>query len=294
MNGSAETSPRQTAVVTGGSSGIGLAMARYFASKGHHVYILDLGTEAGEAVAKQLSSEFPSATVSFKKSDVSSWDELARAFKDIYASRGRIDAVMANAGISEHGSSSLLAQEEEEPSQPSLKTLDVNMTGVVYSKHERLTYSPCLLAAVKLAIHYMSKNQPSPSNGSRGAIICTASNAGIYPFPVAPLYAASKGGVVALVRSLGPALEKSQIQINALAPAVLETNIAPSKDLFTKMVVTPMSTLVKGVAQLLGDRSTTGTVAEIHGDSVTLRPHLEYVDADSKANLDNFWRLGYA
>ncbi|KAK8018087.1 hypothetical protein PG991_007277 [Apiospora marii] len=280
MNGSAETSPRQTAVVTGGSSGIGLAMARYFASERHHVYILDLGTEAGEAVAKQLSSEFPSATVSFMKSDVSSWDELARAFKDIYASRGRIDAVMANAGISEHGSSSLLAQEEEEPSQPSLKTLDVNMTGVVYT--------------VKLAIHYMSKNQPSPSNGSRGAIICTASNAGIYPFPVAPLYAASKGGVVALVRSLGPALEKSQIQINALAPAVLETNIAPSKDLFTKMVVTPMSTLVKGVAQLLGDRSTTGTVAEIHGDSVTLRPHLEYVDADSKANLDNFWRLGYA
>lgn len=235
MNGSAETSCRQTAVVTGGSSGIGLAMARYFASKGQHVYILDIGMEAGEAVAKQLSSEFPSTTVSFRKSDVSSWDELARAFKDIYASRGRIDAVMANAGISEHGSSSLLAQEEDEPSQPNLKTLDVNMTGVVFSKctfpilpcscyvssHKQLTDPPCLLIAVKLAIHYMSKNQPSPSNGSRGAIICTASNAGIYPFPVAPLYAASKGGVIALVRSLGPALERSQIQINALAPAVL-------------------------------------------------------------------------
>lgn len=74
---------------------------------------------------------------------------------------------------------------------------------------------------MKLAIHYMSKNQPSPVNGSRGAIVCTASNSGIYPFPVAPLYAASKGGVIALVRSLGVALEKTQIQINALAPAVL-------------------------------------------------------------------------
>lgn len=60
------------------------------------------------------------------------------------------------------------------------------------------------------------------------------------------------------------------------------------------MVVTPMSTLIRGVDQLLGDRKTTGAVAEIHGDSVTLRPHLDYVDADSKANLDNFWRLGYA
>ncbi|KAK6851044.1 hypothetical protein PG995_009688 [Apiospora arundinis] len=280
MNGSSNAASRPTTVVTGGSSGIGLAMAKYFASQGHHVFILDLSTGTGEAVAKQLSSEYPGATVNFKKSDVSSWDELARAFKDIYASQGRIDTVMANAGISEQGSSSLIAQTEEEPSQPNLKVLDVNMTGVVYT--------------VKLAIHYMSKNQPSPVNGSRGAILCTASNAGIYPFPVAPLYAASKGGVIALVRSLSVALEKTQIQINALAPAVLETNIAPSKELFANMVVTPMSTLVQGVDKLLGDRKTTGAVAEIHGDSVTLRPHLEYVDADSKANLDNFWQLGYA
>ncbi|KAK8120206.1 hypothetical protein PG999_004326 [Apiospora kogelbergensis] len=280
MNDSTMDTNRQTTIVTGGSSGIGLAMAKHFASKGHHLFILDLSTETGEAVAQQLSSEYPGAIVSFKKSDVSSWDELARAFKDIYASQGGIHTVMANAGISEQGSSSLLTQDEEEPSQPNLKVLDVNMTGVVYT--------------VKLAIHYMSKNQPSPVNGSRGAIICTASNGGIYPFPVAPLYASSKGGVIALVRSLGVALEETQIQINALAPAVLETNIAPARDLFTNMVVTPMSTLIRGVDQLLGDRKTTGAVAEIHGDSVTLRPHLDYVDADSKANLDNFWRLGYA
>lgn len=134
MNGSSNAASRPTTVVTGGSSGIGLAMAKYFASQGHHVFILDLSTGTGEAVAKQLSSEYPGATVNFKKSDVSSWDELARAFKDIYASQGRIDTVMANAGISEQGSSSLIAQAEEEPSQPNLKVLDVNMTGVVYSK----------------------------------------------------------------------------------------------------------------------------------------------------------------
>lgn len=77
----------------------------------------------------------------------------------------------------------------------------------------------------------------------------------------------------------------------ALAP---ETNIAPSKELFKHMTVTPMATLVRGVAELLGDTSITGAVAEIHGDRVTLRPHLDYVDEDSRRNLENFWNLGYA
>lgn len=79
--------------------------------------------------------------------------------------------------------------------------------------------------AVKLATHYLAKNTPNAETGSRGAILCTASNAGLYPFPVAPLYAASKGGVVALVRSMARPLEREGIQINALAPAVLGTSV---------------------------------------------------------------------
>lgn len=65
----------------------------------------------------------------------------------------------------------------------------------------------------------MSKNELKGS--SRGSIICTASNAGLYAFPVSPLYAASKAGVVGLVRSTAPVLQREKIQINALAPAVL-------------------------------------------------------------------------
>lgn len=74
-------------------------------------------------------------------------------------------------------------------------------------------------SAVKLAIHYISKNQTS--GPSRGSIVCTASNAGLYAFPVSPLYAAAKFGVTGLVRSMAPVLERQKIQINALAPAVL-------------------------------------------------------------------------
>ena len=76
------------------------------------------------------------------------------------------------------------------------------------------------MIAVKLAAHYMNK-KPASTGSSRGLIICTASNAGLYPFPIAPVYAATKAGVIGLVRSLAKPYVEANIQINALAPAVL-------------------------------------------------------------------------
>lgn len=268
----------KVAIVSGGASGIGLAMSQYFASEGYDVAIFDVDAKAGNDVVSQLASSHPQMRVTFKLCDVSSWQSQAENFKQVHSEFGRIDVVCANAGISEKGTSALGNIESDEPVEPNLKIMDVNLSGVIYS--------------VKLAIHYMSKNELSGS--SRGSIICTASNAGLYPFPVSPLYAAAKSGVIGLVRSTAPVLERQKIQINALAPAVLVTNIAPSKDLFKDMIITPMSTLVKGVAQFINDSHLSGEIAEIHGDSVTLRPPHEYVDEDSKKNLQNFWSLGYA
>ncbi|KAI1773237.1 NAD(P)-binding protein [Hypoxylon cercidicola] len=281
MNGNSTHPPRRLSViVTGGASGLGLSMTKYFASLGYIVTIFDVNTDAGHKVAAQVASENPQATVGFKRIDVTSWSDQATAFKEVYQQHGKIDVVMANAGISEQGASSLALVEEEEPSQPRLRTLDVNLTGTIYT--------------VKLAIHYIKKNQLDPSTGSRGSVICTASNAGLYPFPVAPIYAASKFGIIGLVRSLAKVLERVNVSINALAPAVLETGIAPSKALFQEMVITPHSTLLKGVAQLVENPGVTGAVAEIHGDKVTIRPPHDYVDEDTQSNLDVFWKLGFA
>lgn len=77
---------------------------------------------------------------------------------------------------------------------------------------------------MNLAVYYMRKN--TVENGSRGLIICTASNAGIYPFPVAPVYGTSKHAVVGAVRSLAKPLAAEGIQINGLAPSVIGTSIA--------------------------------------------------------------------
>ncbi|KAI1453911.1 putative short chain dehydrogenase/reductase [Annulohypoxylon moriforme] len=273
-------SKKLSVVVTGGASGLGLSMVEYFASQGHTVTIFDVNTQAGHHVAADLAKKHPEGKVDFKFCNITSWDSQATAFREVYEKTGHVDIVMANAGISEQGVSSLGLADEEEPSQPRLRALDVNLTGTIYT--------------VKLAIHYIKKNKPDPTTGSRGSIICTASNAGLYPFPVAPVYAASKSGIIGLVRSLDRVLEKVQIQINALAPAVLETSIAPSKALFEEMIVTPHSTLIKGVTQLVADPKISGAVAEIHGENVTLRTHHEYVDEDTKANMEVFWKHGIA
>jgi len=269
---------RKSIVVTGGASGIGLGITRSFAEQGAHISVLDVNTQGAEIV-KSLSSEYSNASFSFFKADISNWDELAAVFAQIHQEQGRIDVVMANAGISKEPR---LIVDEETPSKPALHTLDVNLIGTVYT--------------VKLAIHYIKKN--AVVNGatvaSRGSIVCTASNAGLYPFAVAPLYAASKFGVVGFVRSLARQLEREAIQINALAPAVLETNIAPSKDLFKPMILTPMETLTRGVQQLVSNPSLTGQIAEIHGQNVTLSEPPPYVDEDTGKNIDTFWSLGYA
>ncbi|KAI1274907.1 15-hydroxyprostaglandin dehydrogenase [Xylaria sp. FL0933] len=303
---------RRSVIVTGGASGLGKIMSAYFAARGDAVTILDINAADGAAVAAELSAAHGSpprandngadntqaddtqasdnrgGNVKFEKCDVASWAEQKRAFKAVYERVGHIDLVIANAGVSEGGGRSWilpgggeLDPVDDEPEEPRLKVLDVNLLGIVYS--------------VKLALHYMQRNAPNATTGSRGSIICTASNVGLYPFPPAPLYAASKHAVVGLVRSLGPVygLPHIGIRINALAPAVLESNLSGVDGLFKNMIVTPPSTLIAGVEKLLSDTSLNGQVAEIHGQSVTLRPPHEVVDEDSLYNLAEFSRFGY-
>ncbi|KAI1131385.1 15-hydroxyprostaglandin dehydrogenase [Nemania abortiva] len=304
----------RSVIVTGGASGLGKIMSEYFARRGDTVTILDIDGVNGPAVAAELATfcqrhdDSDSSTddgsgmndtekwieggsVSFRRCDISSWAEQAAAFKAVYDDVGRVDVVIANAGISEGGRSWIVppapgkdASEIElelELEEPKLKILDVNLTGNVYS--------------VKLAMYYMLRNAPDAATGLRGLIICTASNVGMYPFPPAPLYAASKHAIVGLVRSLGPVYAQPHIgiRINALAPAVLETNISGTHGLFKKMVVTPPDTLTSGLWKLLTDTSLTGQVAEIHGNNVTFRPPHDIVDEDSRHNLEEFARFGY-
>lgn len=117
-------------ILAGGASGIGLGITRSFAAQGAHVSVLDVNLEGAKTV-QALSSEFPDASFSFKKADISNWDELAAVFEQIYQEQGAIHVVMANAGISAEGK---LILDEEKPSKPVLPSLDVNLTGTIYSQ----------------------------------------------------------------------------------------------------------------------------------------------------------------
>jgi len=73
----------------------------------------------------------------------------------------------------------------------------------------------------------------------------------------------------------------------------VETGLADD-NLFSNMVITPMSTLINAVQEIATNPSLTGVTAEISGEKFTLRHPPEYVDDITKLNFDAFWRLGYA
>lgn len=80
------------ALITGGASGMGLAVAEKLASLGWYLSIVDYTEDAGKAVAERLGDK-----VVFHKADVTNYDELAVAFKKTWEARGRLDVVFSNA-----------------------------------------------------------------------------------------------------------------------------------------------------------------------------------------------------
>lgn len=101
-----------------------------------HVTILDINPTTGVQTLNALRSEFPNASVSFEKCDVSSWESQAAAFEKIYSEQSRIDIVFANAGINEKGSLLPTNDENGGPIKPELATLNVNLIGCIYCKFQ--------------------------------------------------------------------------------------------------------------------------------------------------------------
>lgn len=218
------------AIVTGASSGIGLALTKHLTSQGWHVSAADIAPPKENV-----------ANTTYIRTDISSWDDQARLFQQTYESHGRLDFVALNAGIDDRDDifASISSDSTKPPRKPNLQIFDVNLNGTYYG--------------IKLASHYMSLDSSAAGKKQKGGkIAVTASAAGIYALPVVPQYTATKYALVGLVRALGPVAEKVGIRINAVCPALVATGLAPAglMDNFTQEQITPMSTIIRCFSEL--------------------------------------------
>lgn len=181
----------KVALVTGGASGIGAAIARHFASRGARVLIADLDP-AGEVIAREIGG-------AFVRTDVTRLEDNLAAVRTAIERFGGLDIAVLNAGIGEQGS----FVEDFRPAHYR-DLVSVNLDGVVYGVH----------AALEAFI----------ARGS-GAILATSSLAGLTESPINALYAATKHAVVGLVRSVAPLVVEQGITVNALCPTFIDTPI---------------------------------------------------------------------
>ena len=182
----------RTAIVTGGAQGIGRAVAQRLIASGAEVMLWDAARGKAEATAEALGC-------SFVETDVSDWDRVRSAAARTHATLGKIDILVANAGIS--GPNMPLA--EYDPAEWR-RIMGINLDGVFH----------CCKAIAPLMVE-----------AGYGRIVSTASIAGKEGNPNASAYSASKAGVIALTKSLGKELAGHNIAVNCITPAAARTAI---------------------------------------------------------------------
>lgn len=191
----------RVAVITGAGSGIGLATARRFASEGAKVVAIDMNSETGEAIAKEVGGIFI-------KADVTNTAEVENMYKVAFDTYGRIDIAFNNAGISPPDDDSILT------------------TGLdAWDRVNRVNLTSVFLCC-KYVIPYMQK-------AGKGSIINTASFVATMGAATSQIaYTASKGGVLSMTRELGVQFAREGIRVNALSPGPVNTPLL--QELFAK------------------------------------------------------------
>ncbi|GLY89852.1 SDR family NAD(P)-dependent oxidoreductase [Actinoallomurus iriomotensis] len=181
------------AVITGGASGIGRAIATSLVLRGDSVVVADLDKERAESVAARLSER---GTAEAAALDVTDAEQVAALYRDVAERHGRLDLVFNNAGIAVGGRTDELTLDHWN------KTLDVNLRGVIHGVHAAY---PILLEQ------------------GHGHIVNTASLAGLVPAPLMLPYTTTKHAVVGLSLALRAEAAPRGVRVSVVCPGFVDT-----------------------------------------------------------------------
>lgn len=179
----------KVAVITGGSSGIGLATAVRFAAEGAHVYITGRRQSELDAAVKQIGDN-----VTAIQGDVSKLDDIDRLYAAVKQQHGRIDVLFANAGGGEFGPLGSITEEHFD------KIFGINVKGLLFTVQKAL---------------------PLLQDG--GSIILNASIAGSKGMEAFSVYSATKAAVRSFARTWTVDLKQRKIRVNAVSPGPIQT-----------------------------------------------------------------------
>jgi NAD(P)-dependent dehydrogenase (short-subunit alcohol dehydrogenase family) len=181
----------KTIVISGGSGGMGRAIAARFAEDGARIYLCDINRRALDDTVRALGADRAAAV----ETDVTRVEDCARAVDAAVAGTGRLDLLINAAGVWTEGPSEAATEAEWD------RVIDVNLKG---------TFFMC-----RHAIPHLEK--------TGGNIINISSDAGVIGSKGAAIYCASKGGVNLLTKSLARELASRGIRVNAICPCDVDT-----------------------------------------------------------------------